>query len=102
LKVYKYRTVDAYSLAGLANSELWFSGLQDFNDPFEGSYKFEEDEFDAQDKSAINLYAPWQGFEGLPNKILMHIWAKMASKTLILGHQLISGYWFSRLILRVC
>lgn len=65
MKVYKYRAVDAYSLAGLANNELWFSGLQDFNDPFEGAYKFEDDEFDVQDKSAINLYAPWKGFDGV-------------------------------------
>lgn len=68
MKVYKYRTVDAYSLAGLANSELWFSGLQDFNDPFEGSYKFEKDEFDHQDKSFLNKHAPWQGFTGVAKK----------------------------------
>ncbi|CDT80658.1 conserved hypothetical protein [Vibrio coralliirubri] len=38
MKLYKFRQVDTYSLAGLANNTLWFSNLNDFNDPFEGSY----------------------------------------------------------------
>ncbi len=65
MKVYKFRTVDAYSLTGLANSEIWFSGLQDFNDPFEGSYKFDDDEYDAKDKEILNKNYPWHGFDGV-------------------------------------
>lgn len=38
MKLYKFRQVDTYSLAGLANNTLWFSNMSDFNDPFEGSY----------------------------------------------------------------
>ncbi|OCH61886.1 DUF2971 domain-containing protein [Vibrio splendidus] len=42
MKLYKFRQVDTYSLAGLANNTLWFSNLNDFNDPFEGSYIFDD------------------------------------------------------------
>lgn len=38
MKLYKFRDVNEYSLDGLKNSKLWFSDLDDFNDPFEGSY----------------------------------------------------------------
>ncbi len=38
MRLYKFRTVDTYSLSALSNSKLWFSALSDFNDPFEGSH----------------------------------------------------------------
>jgi hypothetical protein len=38
MNLYKFREVNEYSLDGLQNSMLWFSDLDDFNDPFEGSY----------------------------------------------------------------
>jgi hypothetical protein len=41
-KLYKFRSVDTYSLTGLANSQLWFSDIGSFNDPFEGMFVFEE------------------------------------------------------------
>jgi len=37
MKLYKFRKVDTFSLSGLSNNTLWFSDLDDFNDPFEGS-----------------------------------------------------------------
>lgn len=36
-KLYKFRNVDTNSLSSLASSTLWFSSLEDFNDPFEGT-----------------------------------------------------------------
>ncbi|GAB7224766.1 hypothetical protein VoSk93_39850 [Vibrio owensii] len=42
MKLYKFRQVDTYSLSGLSNSTLWFSDLNDFNDPFEGSYVLDD------------------------------------------------------------
>ena len=38
LHLYKFREVNTNNLSALANSQFWFSGLNDFNDPFEGSY----------------------------------------------------------------
>lgn len=65
MNVYKFRTVDAYSLTGLANNEIWFSSLKDFNDPFEGSYIFDEHEYSKQDKEEINLNYTWSGYTGI-------------------------------------
>lgn len=36
VKLYKFRTPDTYNLSALANNYLWFSKIEDFNDPFEG------------------------------------------------------------------
>lgn len=36
--LYKFRVMDTNSLACLANCHLWFSKLEDLNDPFEGVY----------------------------------------------------------------
>lgn len=33
--LYKYRTVDKYTLASLVNRSIWFSSPSDFNDPFD-------------------------------------------------------------------
>ncbi|BCE01277.1 DUF2971 domain-containing protein [Marinicellulosiphila megalodicopiae] len=41
-KLYKFRSVDTYSLSSLANSNFWFSSLNDFNDPFEGACKIDK------------------------------------------------------------
>lgn len=68
MKVYKFRSVDAYSLTGLANSEIWFSGLKDFNDPFEGSYQFDEDEFSDKDKDYVNRNNTWKDYTGVAQK----------------------------------
>ena len=38
MRIYKFRTVDTYSLSALSNNKLWFSALDDFNDPFEGAH----------------------------------------------------------------
>ncbi|PTP81144.1 DUF2971 domain-containing protein [Vibrio splendidus] len=42
MKLYKFRDVNEYSLDGLRNSKLWFSDLDDFNDPFEGRYVLDD------------------------------------------------------------
>ena len=65
MKLYKFRSVDTYSLTGLANNVIWFSGLQDFNDPFEGSYQFNPKEFSSADKKTINQNYEWRGFDGI-------------------------------------
>ena len=38
MKLYKFRAVNTNSLTLLANNQLWFSSLDDFNDPFEGAH----------------------------------------------------------------
>lgn len=38
LHLYKFREINTNNLSALANNQFWFSGLNDFNDPFEGSY----------------------------------------------------------------
>lgn len=38
--IYKYRSIDEPSLDALRNNYLWFSNLDDFNDPFEGRLKY--------------------------------------------------------------
>lgn len=43
MKLYKFRQVDTFSLSSLSNNTLWFSNLDDFNDPFEGSYVLNEE-----------------------------------------------------------
>ena len=42
MKLYKFRNVDTYSLTGIANSSLWFSNANEFNDPFEGIHILDE------------------------------------------------------------
>ncbi|WP_157797123.1 DUF2971 domain-containing protein [Clostridium sp. CT7] len=34
-KLYKYQPVNNYTLANLKNNQIWFSNVDDFNDPFE-------------------------------------------------------------------
>ncbi|MFT6989937.1 MAG: hypothetical protein ACJASL_001914 [Paraglaciecola sp.] len=36
--LYKFREVNTNNLSALANNKFWFSSLNDFNDPFEGSH----------------------------------------------------------------
>jgi hypothetical protein len=43
LKLYKFREININNLSALANNQLWFSSLNDFNDPFEGSHIKEND-----------------------------------------------------------
>lgn len=38
--IYKYRSIDEPSLDALRNNYLWFSNLDDFNDPFDGRLKY--------------------------------------------------------------
>ena len=38
MHLYKFREVNTNNLSALANNQLWFSSLNDFNDPFEGFY----------------------------------------------------------------
>lgn len=38
MHLYKFREVNTNNLSALANNQLWFSSLNDFNDPFEGSH----------------------------------------------------------------
>ncbi|KHS72133.1 hypothetical protein RC77_03340 [Pectobacterium brasiliense] len=35
-KIFKFSTLDIYKISSLASNEIWFSKLEDFNDPFEG------------------------------------------------------------------
>jgi hypothetical protein len=42
MKLYKFRDVNDYSINCLKSSQLWFSDLDKFNDPFEGSYILNE------------------------------------------------------------
>lgn len=38
MHLYKFREVNTNNLSALVNNQLWFSNLNDFNDPFEGSH----------------------------------------------------------------
>ncbi len=38
LSLFKFREVNTNNLSALANNQLWFSSLNDFNDPFEGAH----------------------------------------------------------------
>ena len=38
MRLLKFRAVNDYSLSALEKSQLWFSPLKDFNDPFEGMH----------------------------------------------------------------
>ncbi|KVX03211.1 DUF2971 domain-containing protein [Shewanella frigidimarina] len=42
MKLYKFREVNDYSINCLKTSKLWFSDLDKFNDPFEGSHILNE------------------------------------------------------------
>ncbi len=43
MDLYKFRSVTTNNLAALANNQIWFSSLSDFNDPFEGAYILNSD-----------------------------------------------------------
>lgn len=36
--LYKFREINTNNLSALENNQLWFSSINDFNDPFEGSH----------------------------------------------------------------
>jgi len=38
MKLYKFRTVNTNSLSLLGSNQLWFSSLDELNDPFEGAH----------------------------------------------------------------
>ncbi|UOB74930.1 DUF2971 domain-containing protein [Pseudoalteromonas sp. APM04] len=38
MSLFKFREVNTNNLSALANNQLWFSSLNDFNDPFEGAH----------------------------------------------------------------
>lgn len=38
-KIFKFSTLDINKVSSLASNEIWFSKLEDFNDPFEGGVK---------------------------------------------------------------
>ncbi|WFC15401.1 DUF2971 domain-containing protein [Aeromonas salmonicida] len=61
-KLYKFRSVDTYSLSALANSQLWFSDIGSFNDPFEGTFVFEESISDTSYKLWESI-VKWKGNE---------------------------------------
>lgn len=58
MKLYKFRQVDTFSLSGLSNNTLWFSDLNDFNDPFERSYILDEVLSDEVKKELILRVTP--------------------------------------------
>lgn len=47
---FKYQSVNKYTLQNLANNYLWLSKLSDFNDPFEGSYRFKGNKIPSKDQ----------------------------------------------------
>jgi len=73
MKLYKFRTLSTNSLSALANNKLWFSRLNDFNDPFEGAHilnsKVSDDDLVLFSKS-INWKSKEEVGEEAYNKIL--------------------------------
>jgi hypothetical protein len=67
--IYKFSALDSYKLACLASDTMWFSNLDDFNDPFEGCVKITSDE-----KSVEEL-----------NTALKNIWSLLKTKGVVEG-----------------
>jgi len=55
--IYQFRPYSIYSLASLADNKLWFSELQNLNDPFEGFYRLniQENESNSPRQSTYDL-----------------------------------------------